>query len=161
MAINIRKGLKSDLPEILILIKELAKYENSLDEVTITIEDLEKDGFNNNPLYWFIVAENEEKIIGMSFYFIRYSTWKGKFLFLEDFIVSKSFRRNGVGSMLFEKTILIAQEMQVNGMIWQVLDWNDLAINFYNKYNAKIDNQWLNGKLTKSQINSFKKNEGF
>ena len=161
MNVLVRDAVQNDMKQVLMLIKELAKYENSIDEVTITIEDLEKDGFNNHPLYWFIVAENEEKIIGMSFYFIRYSTWKGKFLFLEDFIVSKSYRRNGVGSMLFEKTILIAQEMQVNGMIWQVLDWNDLAINFYKKYNAKIDNQWLNGKLTKSQINSFKKNEGF
>ena len=134
METTIRKGKKKDLPAALKLIKELAHYEDAINEVTITLEDLEKDGFDNQPCYWFLVAEEKNKIIGLSFYWIRYSTWKGKFLFLEDFIVSKSYRRNGVGSMLFEKTILIAQEMQVNGMIWQVLDWNDLAINFYKKY---------------------------
>ena len=81
----IRKGVKEDLPQALELIKELANYENSLDEVTITLGDLENDGFGDRQWFWFLVAEDSNRIIGLSFYWIRYSTWKGKFLFLEDF----------------------------------------------------------------------------
>ena len=85
----IRKGVKEDLPSVLELIKELANYEKSLDEVTITLEDLENDGFGDRPWFWFLVAEDNNRIIGLSFYWIRYSTWKGKFLFLEDFVIKK------------------------------------------------------------------------
>ena len=149
---TIRKGVKKDLPSVLNLIKELADYENSLEEVTITLENLENDGFGNHPWYWFLVAENNENIIGLSFYFIRYSTWKGKFLFLEDFVIKEEYKRQGIGSKLFEETIKICQKLKLNGMIWQVLDWNTPAIDFYKKYNANISNAWLNGKLTKKQI---------
>ena len=154
----IRKGLKNDLPAALSLIKELADYEKALKEVTITLKDLEKDGFGKNPCYWFLVAEKNKKIIGLSFYWIRYSTWKGKFLFLEDFIISEKHRRSGIGSKLFEATIKICEELECNGMCWQVLDWNKPAINFYKKYNAKISSDWLNGKITKEQIKEICKN---
>ena len=150
----IRKGEKKDLPTILELIKELAEYENSLHEVSINLKDLENDGFNEAPSYYFLVAEKNDKIVGMSFYWIRYSTWKGKFLFLEDFIVKKKYRRQGVGKKLFNATIKICQKLKLNGMCWQVLDWNKPAIEFYKKYNAEISGDWLNGKLTKSQINN-------
>jgi GNAT superfamily N-acetyltransferase len=153
MKTSIREGEKKDLPSVLSLIKELADYENAGDEVTITLEDLEKDGFENHPCYWFLVAENNDEIIGISFYWIRYSTWKGKFLFLEDFIIKSGYRRNGIGSKLFEETIKICQELKLNGMNWQVLEWNTQAIDFYKKYNANISASWLNGKLTKKQIN--------
>ena len=153
MEIIIRKGVKKDLPFVLVLIKELADYEDALKEVTITLEVLEKDGFENHPLYYFLVAENNNQIIGLSFYWIRYSTWKGKFLFLEDFVIKEEYRRLGVGSKLFEATIRICKELDVNGMCWQVLDWNTPAIDFYKKYNAEISNSWLNGKLVKKQIN--------
>ena len=95
---KIRPGIKSDLPIILNLIKELAHYEKSLDKVLITLEDLEKDGFGKNPLYWILVAEIETEIVGMAFYYIRYSTWSGKILYLEDFIVKETFRRKGPGN---------------------------------------------------------------
>lgn len=150
----IREGLKKDLPHVLELIKELADFENSLNELTITIEDLERDGFGETSYFSFLVAENDDKIIGLSFYFTRYSTWKGKFLFLEDFIIKEECRGNGVGSKLFEETIKICQELNLNGMTWQVLDWNKQAINFYKKYNAEISSEWLNGKLTKKQIDN-------
>ena len=153
MKTSIRQGGKKDLQSVLSLIKELADYENAGNEVTITLEDLEKDGFENHPCYWFLVAENNDEIIGISFYWIRYSTWKGKFLFLEDFIIKSGYRRNGIGSKLFEETIKICQELKLNGMNWQVLDWNTQAIDFYKKYNANISTSWLNGKLTKKQIN--------
>ena len=83
--IKIRKGKKSDLPDILSLIKELAEYENSANQVSITLEQLENDGFSKKPSYYFLIAEKSNEIIGMSFYWIRYSTWKGKFLFLEEY----------------------------------------------------------------------------
>ena len=106
----IRKGVKEDLPSALELIKELANYEKSLDEVTITLEDLENDGFGDRPWFWFLVAEDNNRIIGLSFYWIRYSTWKGKFLFLEDFVIKKEYRRSGIGSKLFEETIKICKK---------------------------------------------------
>tara|TARA_Y100000746_G_C15302679_1_gene366340 strand:- start:266 stop:745 length:480 start_codon:yes stop_codon:yes gene_type:complete len=152
MRTRIRKGIKKDLPFVLKLIKELADYENALHEVTITVEQLEKDGFEDNPYYFFLVAENDKEIIGLSFYWIRYSTWKGKFLFLEDFVIKQQYRRSGVGSKLFKETIKICKNLDCNGMVWQVLDWNNLAIDFYKKYNADISSSWLNGKLTKKQI---------
>ena len=148
----IRKGIKKDLPEVLELIKELANYENAEDQVSITLEDLEKDGYGSHPWFWFLVAENNQEIVGLSFYWIRYSTWKGKFLFLEDFVIKQEYRRQGIGSKLFEETIKICKKLNLNGMIWQVLDWNSSAIDFYKKYGADISNDWLNGKLTKKQI---------
>ena len=150
----IRKGVKNDLPAIFILIKELAEYEGAINEVTITLENLEQDGFRDHPWYWFLVAESNNEIIGLSFYWIRYSTWKGKFLFLEDFVIKEEYRRHGIGSKLFEKTIKICKDLKMNGMTWQVLDWNTQAIDFYKKYNANISSSWLNGKLTKKQIDS-------
>ena len=152
MKIKIREGVKKDLPSVLKLIKELADFENARDQVTITLEDLENDGFGDHPWYWFLVAENNEKIIGLSFYFIRYSTLKGKFLFLEDFVIKEEYKRQGIGSKLFEETINICKKKDLNGMIWQILDWNTSAIEFYKKYNADISKEWLNGKLTKNQI---------
>lgn len=151
---KIRPGRKSDLPIILNLIKELAHYEKSLDKVLITLEDLEKDGFGKNPLYWILVAEIENKIVGMAFYYIRYSTWSGKILYLEDFIVKDAFRRKGVGSLLFEECIRVTKKINANGMVWQVLNWNTPAISFYKKYNAELKNDWTNGRLYKEQINT-------
>lgn len=152
MKIIIRDGNKKDLPDILKLIKELARYENAEHEVIITLKDLENDGFGKFKNYKFLVAEYQKEIIGMSFYWIRYSTWKGKFLFLEDFVIKESYRRQGIGSKLFEATIKKSKELNTNGMFWQVLDWNSPAINFYKKYKADISKKWLNGRLTKEQI---------
>jgi len=152
MDVEIRKGLKKDLPDILALIKELADYEKSLDKVDVTLEQLEQDGFNDNPNYYFLVAVYKNEIIGMSFYWIRYSTWKGKVLFLEDFVVKEAFRRKWVGAKLFEQTIRIAKDENMDGMFWQVLDWNTPAINFYKKYNATISSSWLNGRLERYQL---------
>ena len=157
MKITIREGIKEDLPAVLRLIKELANYEKSIDEVTITLEDLEKDGFEGSPWYWFLVAEKENEIVGLSFYWIRYSTWKGKFLFLEDFVIKEEYRRHGVGSKLFKGTIKICKQLNLNGMIWQVLDWNSPAIDFYKKFDAEISKDWLNGRLTKLQIEDINK----
>jgi len=156
MNIQLRRGTKEDLPEVLNLIRELALYEKAPNEVTITLEDLEEDGFKNNPIYEIILAENEKQIVGMSFYFYSYSTWKGKCLYLEDIIVKEEFRGQKIGGILFEATIKKAKEIKAKRMQWQVLDWNEPAINFYKKYGAGLDGEWLNGKFTEEQINNFK-----
>ena len=157
MNLTIREGVKDDLPSVLKLIKELADYENAIDQVTITLHDLEQDGFGSQPFFWFLVAEKDSVIIGISFYWIRYSTWKGKFLFLEDFVIKEKYRRHGIGSKLFEETIKICKKLNLNGMTWQVLDWNIPAIDFYKKFDAEINKDWLNGKLTKKQIENINK----
>lgn len=147
MNITIRDAQKEDLPAVLDLVKELALYEKAPEEVTITLEELEKDGFGEHPLYWIILAENEDGIVGMSFYYIRYSTWKGKCLYLEDIVVKEAFRGQKVGKLLFEETIKAAKKMNAKLMNWQVLDWNEPAINFYKKFDAELDEEWVNGKL--------------
>ena len=147
MDFNIRKATKEDLPQVLDLVKELALYEKAPEEVTITLQELEQDGFGSNPLDWIILAENEQGILGMSFYYIRYSTWKGKCLYLEDIVVKEQYRGHKIGKVLFEETIKAAKEMNAKLMTWQVLDWNEPAINFYKKFNAELDGEWINGKL--------------
>lgn len=142
--IDIRNGTKEDLPAAFELIKELALYEKAPDEVNNTVEMMEKDGFGEKPIFWFIVAEEDGVIVGMSMYYFRYSTWKGKRLYLEDLIVTEEKRGLGIGKGLFEKTLAIASETNCTGMMWQVLDWNEPAINFYQEYGTKFDKGWLN-----------------
>lgn len=147
MEITIRKATKNDLPDVLSLIKELALFEKQPQEVTITLEQLEQDGFGEHPLFWIILAEDNGKIVGMSFYYIRYSTWKGRCLYLEDLVVKESYKKQGIGKLLFEATISEAKKMNAKLMTWQVLDWNEPAINFYKKFNAELDDEWINGKI--------------
>ncbi len=151
-SINIRKGKKEDLPQVLELVKELAEYERAPQEVTNTIELMEEDGFGTNPVYGFFVAENEERIVGLSLYYWRYSTWKGKRLYLEDIIVTEQERGKGAGKLLFDRTMQKALEENCTGMMWQVLEWNEPAINFYKKYGSKLDDEWVNCHLESDQI---------
>ena len=150
--ITVRSGQKSDLPRVLQLIKELAEYERAPHEVTNTLERLEDDGFGEHPVYGFFVAESGEEIIGLSLYYWRYSTWKGKRLYLEDIIVTESQRGKGAGKILFDRTMQKALEENCTGMMWQVLDWNEPAINFYKKYGSKLDGEWVNCNLEAEQI---------
>jgi GNAT superfamily N-acetyltransferase len=152
MEFTVRKGYKEDLPAALRLIKELAEYERASHEVINTVEQMEKDGFGPNPIYGFFVAENEKGIIGLSLYYWRYSTWKGKRLFLEDIIVTEQERGKGIGQVLFDRTMRKALEENCSGMMWQVLDWNKPAINFYEKYGARMDGEWINCSLDEEQI---------
>ncbi len=147
MSIQLRQAQKNDIPAIIDLIKELALYEKAPHEVTITQEMLERDGFGEHPLFWVILAEENNEVLGMSFYYIRYSTWKGPCLYLEDIIVKESQRCKGIGKLLMDATIEKAKEMKVALMVWQVLDWNEPAINFYKKYNTEFDGEWVNCKL--------------
>ena len=154
--INIRKGLASDLPRVLELIKELAAYEKAPLEVENTVEEMIEDGFKENPIYHLLIAEENSIILGIAIYYIKYSTWKGKCVFLEDIIVTENERGKGTGAKLFEEVIRISKEMKVRRMEWQVLDWNEPALNFYKKYNAHLDSEWVNGKLTYDQLQNFK-----
>jgi len=151
---NIRKGTKQDLPRVLELIKELAEYERAPHEVTNTVQRMEHDGFGPNPIFGFFVAENEKGIVGLSLYYWRYSTWKGKRLYLEDIIVTEKERGNGYGKLLFDRTMQHALDEKCSGMMWQVLDWNEPAIKFYKKYGSKIGGDWLNCTLEADQIKS-------
>jgi len=149
---KIREGKIEDLPRVLELIKELAEYEHALHEVTNTVEQMKHDGFGPKPIFGFFVAENERGIVGLSLYYWRYSTWKAKRLYLEDLIVSESERGSGIGKLLFDRTIKKAIEENCSGMMWQVLEWNEPAINFYKKYNAKLDDEWTNCSLERSEL---------
>ena len=137
------------------LIMELALYEKAPQEVTVTLDELVADGFGDNPIYGLFVAEQGNVIVGIALYYEKFSTWKGRSLFLEDIIVTESKRGNGIGHALFQSVIAVAKERNSARMEWQVLDWNEPAINFYKKYNANLDAEWLNGKLTREQIQEF------
>ena len=149
---TVRIGTKEDIPQVLSLIKELAEYEKAPHEVTVSLEELIEDGFGEHPIYGLFVAELEGRVIGIALYYEKYSTWKGRSLFLEDIIVTEKMRGTGIGSQLFEAVIGVAKAINSARMEWQVLDWNEPAIAFYKKYNANLDDEWLNGKLTREQI---------
>lgn len=152
MKVNIREGAKSDLPRALELVKELALYERAPHEVINTVALMEEDGFGENAIFGFFVAETQNGIVGISIYYWRYSTWKGKRLYLEDIVVTEPERGNGYGKLLFDRTMQHALDSNCSGMMWQVLDWNEPAINFYKKYGSKLDGEWINCSLEKDQI---------
>lgn len=143
----IRTAIETDCEQMLDLIKELAIYEKAPDEVTVSFEHFRESRFGRNPVWGAFVAEFDGKLVGMSLYYIRYSTWKGQRLYLEDLIVTESHRGAGLGKILFEKTIEYGKEKGYSGMMWQVLDWNEPAINFYKKYKANFDGEWLNTSI--------------
>jgi GNAT superfamily N-acetyltransferase len=147
MEVTVREGRKEDLPQVLELVKELAAYEKALHEVSNTLEMMEEDGFGEHPVFGFFVAERDSLIIGISLYYYRYSTWKGRRLYLEDIVVTQSERGAGIGKLLFDATVKKAKDDNCTGMMWQVLDWNEPAINFYKKYGTRFDDGWLNCHL--------------
>ncbi len=155
--IVIREGRREDLPQVLELIKELAAYERAAHEVSNTLTMMEADGFGPNPIYGFFVAEEGSIILGLSLYYFRYSTWKGKRLYLEDIIVTQPHRGKGIGKELFDITMRKALTEKCTGMMWQVLEWNEPAIMFYKKYNARLDSEWINCHLEADQINDILK----
>ena len=144
---HLRKGTPSDIPELLELIKELAAYEKEPEAVIVTEEILLEDGFGENSIFDFLVAEKDGKVAGIALYYTKYSTWKGRCLYLEDIIVKESERMNGIGSILLKELISISEKAGVKRLEWQVLDWNEPAINFYKKHKAIIDEEWLNCKV--------------
>ncbi len=144
MAILIRKAVEGDCERMMELIKELAVYERCAEEVTVTLDHFKQSGFSSRPVWWAFVAEVDGVIRGFALYYIRYSTWKGQRMYLEDFIITEEMRGKGLGKQLFEKLIVEARRRRLNGIQWQVLEWNEPAINFYKKYQAAFDGEWLN-----------------
>jgi len=147
MKIDIRPAVKEDCPRLLELVQELAEYERAPKEVTVSPEHFAESGFGKNPVWWAFVAEVDGVIQGFALYYIRFSTWKGQCMYLEDLLVTNEMRGKGIGAMLFDRLIAEAKQRGWNRIAWQVLDWNEPAINFYKKYNAKLDGSWLNGAL--------------
>ncbi|MCW2258810.1 MULTISPECIES: GNAT family N-acetyltransferase [Sphingobacterium] len=144
----IRTAVEADCPAMLELIKELAILEKAPNEVTVSMEEFIDAGFGENPIWGAFIAEFDGKIVGISLYYIRYSTWKGRRLYLEDLIVTESMRGYGIGKQLFEETINYGKSKGYQGMVWQVLDWNEPAIQFYRKYKADFDAEWINVSIT-------------
>lgn len=145
--IIIRKAVKEDCAAIIELVKELAVYEKAPNEVTVSLEHFIESGFGENPVWWSFVATDNNKVVGFALYYIRFSTWKGQRMYLEDLLVTESYRGKGIGKMLFDVLIDEAKQKSFTAICWQVLDWNEPALNFYKKYNSSFDGEWLNGVL--------------
>jgi len=161
MNFNIRKGIKEDMPLVYGLIQELALYENEPEAVKISVEDLEKDGFKENPEFEVFVAEFENKIIGMALFYKRYSTWEGRSLHLEDLIVNKEYRGQGIGKALYTEVMKVAYEHDIARVEWEVIDWNKSAIDFYLSTGATMIENWNLCQMTRGSLKSFlEKNEG-
>lgn len=142
----IRKAKREDVPSIIGLIQELAEYENAPNEVVNTVEELEHDLFDDKICSAF-VAVVEEQIVGFALYYLSYSTWKGKCIYLEDLYVQPEYRKLKIGSQLFDQVVQVAKTLRVRRMDWQVLDWNEPAITFYQRKQAHLDPEWINGRL--------------
>ncbi|MEP6674131.1 MAG: GNAT family N-acetyltransferase [Ferruginibacter sp.] len=150
MSINIRRATKEDCGQMMELVNELAIYERAPEQVTVSMDHFIESGFGENPVWWAFVATsseagNQEKVVGFALWYIRYSTWKGQRLYLEDFLVSEKMRGAGIGKLLFDQLIEECKTKKYSGMVWQVLDWNEPAINFYKKYEGvQFDTGWMN-----------------
>ncbi|MFV0605757.1 MAG: GNAT family N-acetyltransferase [Niabella sp.] len=142
--INIRRAAAGDCIRILELVQELADYERAPDEVTVSLDHFIQSGFGKNPVWWAFVAEVDNTIVGFALYYIRFSTWKGQTMYLEDILVTQEMRNRKIGTLLFERLYDEAAEKGLKRIAWQVLDWNEPAINFYKKYNASFDGEWIN-----------------
>lgn len=150
----IRPAKLSDCSSILTLVNELAVFERAPKEVTVSLSEMEAAGFSENPVWWAFVNENEHGIIdAFALYYIRYSTWKGCRMYLEDILVTENARGKGIGTQLMDRLIQEAKEKKLKGIVWQVLDWNEKAIQFYQKYQASFDSEWINCSLSTTQIN--------
>jgi GNAT superfamily N-acetyltransferase len=156
MEVQIRVARREDCPRLLELINELALYERAPQEVTVDLQHFEEAGFGSKPVWKAFVAETDGLIAGFALYYVRYSTWKGSRLYLEDLIITEAMRGRGIGKLLFNRIVQEARELGFNGMSWQVLDWNEPAIAFYKKYEAGLEAGWLNASLSTEQIIDFK-----
>jgi GNAT superfamily N-acetyltransferase len=141
--IAVRRAVREDCPRLLELIRELALYEKAPHEVTVSAEHFTESGFGPNPVWWAFVVTVDGQVEGFALYYIRYSTWKGQRLYLEDLIVTEKMRGLGLGKLLFDRVLSEMKEKDFKGMVWQVLDWNEPAIKFYKKYQAHFDSGWI------------------
>ncbi len=150
MEITIRKAIQQDCRRIMELVNELAVYEKAPDEITVQFDHFVESGFGENPVWWALVAETTsptglKEVQAFALYYIRYSTWKGQRMYLEDLLVTEKYRGQGIGKLLFNQLIEEAKVKNYNGIAWQVLDWNEPAVNFYKKIGeVKFDGEWIN-----------------
>lgn len=159
MLTRIRKAIPEDIPAMYELICELAIFEKEPDAVEVTPEELYRYGFGTEAFYKCIVAELEDKIVGMALYYFRFSTWKGKALHLEDLIVTQSYRGKGIGQALYDEVLLDARKEQVRRVQWEVLDWNQAAIDFYEKSGASILKDWYLAQMHTEELNNYTKDK--
>ena len=145
--IVIRRATEADCSRMMELVLELAIYERAPDEVTVSMEHFVQSGFGANPVWWAFVAEENGGVQGFALYYIRYSTWKGQRMYLEDIVVTQEARGKGLGAMLMNALIKEAKDRKFHGITWQVLEWNEPAINFYKKFDTQFDPEWINGKI--------------
>ena len=148
MNVTIRPAVAEDCERLMELIRELAVYEKAPEQVTVSLQHFVESGFGPKPVWWAFVAEADGRVEGFALYYIRYSTWKGQKMYLEDILVTEKMRGMGLGNLLFERLIEEAKEKGLSGIIWQVLEWNEPAINFYKKYNASFDAEWINCSIS-------------
>lgn len=154
LEVKLREAVESDMSAVLNLIRQLAEYEKAPQEVTVTVEDLKHDGFTAK-LFKCIVAEIDAEVVGMALYYPRYSTWKGRTIHLEDFIVKEEHRQKGIGKKLFDAVVVEAQKFGAKRLEWVVLEWNTPALNFYNKINAAYEKDWFLAQLREEQIKNY------
>jgi GNAT superfamily N-acetyltransferase len=152
MQVELRVAQREDCPRLLELVHELALFEKAPDEVDVSLAEFEDAGFGAKPVWKAFVTVVNGVIVGFALYYVRYSTWKGRRIYLEDLIVTESMRGKGLGKLLFDRIVQEVQELNYSGMVWQVLDWNQPAIDFYKKYGAGIEAGWLNASLSREQI---------
>lgn len=149
MNITIRKAVKEDCSRMMELIQELAIYEKAPDEVTVSFDHFVESGFGDNPVWWAFVAESDGRVQAFALYYIRYSTWNGQRMYLEDLLVTEALRGQGMGKLLFDQLIAEAKNKKYSGIAWQVLDWNEPAINFYKKLDGvNFDAGWINCSMS-------------
>jgi len=154
MNVRIRRAERSDCPRLLELVRELAVYEQAPDAVTVDPAHFEESGFGQQPVWWAFVAtlddpgtSSGEHIVAFALYYVRYSTWKGQAMYLEDIIVTEEMRGHGIGAMLFDRLKAEAKERGWTRITWQVLEWNEPALRFYRRMGASLDPEWVNGSL--------------
>lgn len=155
MEMNIRNAIADDMPQVLKLIQELATFEKETNAVELSVSDLIKDGFGSEPLFHCFVAESEATVVGAALVYPRYSTWKGPVLHLEDLIVTESMRGRGIGNALLTEVVKYGEGLGVKRIGWEVIDWNEPAIAFYEKKGAKVMRDWDVVQLNEQGIQQF------
>ena len=158
MSFTVRNAVKEDMQSVLDLIIELAVFEKEPDAVDVTVDDLLRDGFSENPKFKLFVAEESEVVIGIALFYERYSTWKGRAIHLEDLIVTKSKQKIGAGKALYTAVLKYAYDNNFNRVAWEVIDWNINAINFYKSTGATYLNDWSVVQMDKENLQKFVQN---